>query len=224
MSEQNENISREEVKKEFQLERMILFSDAVFAIVITLMAIEIRMPEQIEGTEGIASSSLFSHLFPVILAYACSFFFIGLIWYEHLKSFSVLKDYDAGLVIRNLILLFFIGLFPFCATVVSTGKGAVIPMIVYLGIIMVCMAAQYILQHYILIKRPQLRNNTDIQKHLEELEKKRIGLISFAIIIVLVIISLFFIKDESMKSIVMLWMLLFTPLMKILKRKKTLTI
>ena len=39
-------ISSAEIKQEFQVERMILFSDAVFAIVITLMAIEIRIPEQ----------------------------------------------------------------------------------------------------------------------------------------------------------------------------------
>ncbi|MGL1204094.1 TMEM175 family protein, partial [Vibrio parahaemolyticus] len=43
MHEEKE-MTRTEIKKEFQLERMILFSDAVFAIVITLMAIEIRLP------------------------------------------------------------------------------------------------------------------------------------------------------------------------------------
>lgn len=43
---QNKEIEtiKDEVKQEFQVERMILFSDAVFAIVITLMAIEIRLP------------------------------------------------------------------------------------------------------------------------------------------------------------------------------------
>jgi uncharacterized membrane protein len=46
----NDPIPREEIRKEFQVERMILFSDAVFAIVITLMAIEIRFPEP-EGHE-----------------------------------------------------------------------------------------------------------------------------------------------------------------------------
>src|SRR3954468_5259568 len=91
---------KEEIKKEFQLERMILFSDAVFAIVITLMAIEIRMPE----TEGkLLAEQLpetLAHVAPTVLAYLVSFSFIGLIWYRHLQIFAVLKDYDKGLVIR----------------------------------------------------------------------------------------------------------------------------
>ena len=68
-------------KKKFQLERMILFSDAVFAIVITLMAIEIRLPERKEGHEERSGLHLFAHLFPIILAYITSFIFIGAIWY-----------------------------------------------------------------------------------------------------------------------------------------------
>lgn len=43
-TEKEEFISESEIKKEFQVERMILFSDAVFAIVITLMAIDIKIP------------------------------------------------------------------------------------------------------------------------------------------------------------------------------------
>jgi hypothetical protein len=48
-------IGREEIKKEFQLERMILFSDAVFAVVITLISIEIKLPD---STESVTSQSL----------------------------------------------------------------------------------------------------------------------------------------------------------------------
>src|SRR6186713_1122876 len=98
---------RDEIRKEFQLDRMVLFSDAVFAIVITLMAIEIRLPH-LEGelTHEILVSQIM-HLIPVILAYAGSFLFIGNSWYHHLQTFSLLKDYDRGLVMRNLLMLFF---------------------------------------------------------------------------------------------------------------------
>src|ERR1700712_5704410 len=94
---EEEEITYDEIKKEFQLERMVLFSDAVFAIVITLMAIEIKIPETELLTEE-TLPHLLRHLLPTLLAYAVSFGFIGSIWYQHLKMFSLLKDYDKGLV------------------------------------------------------------------------------------------------------------------------------
>ncbi|HNP33963.1 MAG TPA: TMEM175 family protein, partial [Flavobacterium sp.] len=90
-----EEITREEIKKEFQLERMILFSDAVFAIVITLMAIEIRIPDDVELTDATLFKAL-HHLIPTLIAYVVSFCFIGTVWFQHLKMFSILKDYDKG--------------------------------------------------------------------------------------------------------------------------------
>src|SRR5690348_9279708 len=103
---------KEEIRKEFQLERMILFSDAVFAIGITLMAIEIKLPDNVDYTSATLPYEILK-LTPLFIAYAASFFFIGKTWYEHLKIFSLLKDYDTGLVARNMFMLFFIGLFPF---------------------------------------------------------------------------------------------------------------
>jgi uncharacterized membrane protein len=170
-------ISKDEIKKEFQVERMILFSDAVFAIVITLMAIEIKIPETNERLAGDLLQRELIHLLPVIGAYVVSFFFIGSIWYQHLKIFSVVKDYDKGLVVRNLLLLFFVGLFPFTASLLTRTKGASIAFFIYLGIILCCMISQFLLQHYIIIKRPALRVNTNLEAHLQELKRKKILLI-----------------------------------------------
>jgi len=220
MSDQNENISRDEMKKEFQLERMILFSDAVFAIVITLMAIEIRVPDLADVVPENYASELISHLAPVFLAYTVSFGFIGKIWYQHLKLFSVLRDYDFGLVLRNLVLLFFVGLFPFGATVIASIKGTAVALVIYLSIILLCISSQFFLQRYILIQRPQLRNTQDISAQLNELERKKVALISFIIILCLIILSIIIINDEKIKSIVMLWMLIFPVLQRLLKKNK----
>lgn len=216
---ENEEITREEIKKEFQLERMILFSDAVFAIVITLMAIEIKIPETEELTSANLGKALI-HLLPTLLAYCVSFIFIGAIWYQHLKMFSLLKDYDKGLVIRNMVLLFFIGLFPFSATLITRAKGQMVPFFMYLCMILFCVIAQYVLYHYIVIGRPSIRLNTDLTEHKADLYKRKIAVIGFSSTAVLVMITYYLIPQPEFKSLSALWMCAFVMVFKIWSKKK----
>lgn len=216
--EHPEEITQDEIKKEFQLERMILFSDAVFAIVITLLAIELKLPEGEISTADLGKKVL--HLLPSFIAYSVSFFFIGSIWYEHLKMFSVLKDYDRGLIVRNLVLLFFIGLFPFSATVITRVGNSMASYLIYLSVILLTLGAQYFLYQYIIVQRPELRNNANLPTHLEELHKKRISLIVNAILLVLIIITYFLIPNPQLKTLSFLWMAFMPIFYKLLMKKK----
>ena len=219
---ENEEITREEIKKEFQLERMILFSDAVFAIVITLMAIEIKIPEHIQVTnENIAKELI--HLLPTLLAYIVSFVFIGTIWYQHLKMFSLLKDYDKGLVVRNMVLLFFIGIFPFSATLITRAKGQMLPFFMYLFMILFCTIAQYLLYHYIIIGRPSIRLNADLTEHKIELNKRKISVIGFSMAAVLIMITYLLIPQPELKNLSTLWMIVFLVVFKKITKKKKVT-
>ncbi|HMK06411.1 MAG TPA: TMEM175 family protein [Flavobacterium sp.] len=216
----NEEITREEIKKEFQLERMILFSDAVFAIVITLMAIEIKIPETEVLTDKTLPKAIL-HLAPTLLAYVVSFGFIGSIWYQHLKMFGLLKDYDKGLVVRNMILLFFVGLFPFSATLIARAKGQMLPFFIYLMMIMLCVMAQYLLYYYIVVQKPAIRLNIDLSEHKNELYKRKVSLIGFSAAGLLITITYFIIPDSNMKPLSTLWMAVFSVIYGIIvKRKK----
>ncbi len=211
---------KEEIRKEFQLERMILFSDAVFAIVITLMAIEIRVPEIERG----AGSSFISHellkIIPNLIAYAASFFFIGIIWYQHLQLFSLLKDFDKGIVIRNLIMLFFIGLFPFSAALMARmGNGFVGTWVIYFVVIIASKSAQLFLQHYILYKRPNLRVKTSIQDEVVNFKRSRITVSALAVFFILVMITYESISDEKNKDLAWLWVLPMPILIRVLRKK-----
>ena len=211
---------KEEIRKEFQLDRMIVFSNAVFAIVITLMAIEIRVPELARNSASeIITHELFK-LIPPIISYAISFFFIGHIWYQHLHLFSLLKDYNKGIVIRNLVMLFFVGLFPFSAAlVIKLNNGFAIPFIIYFAVILASKSALLVLQHYILFKRPELRINTSIQEDIIKFKKSRLGIILLVIVFILVIITFQLISNPENKQLAYWWFLLFPIVLRILRRR-----
>lgn len=121
MSQQLHN----ELKKEFQLERLILFSDAVFAIAITLLVIEIKIPE-IHGVEVSDKALLheLSHLIPKFIGFLVSFLFIGLYWTIHHRMFGFVTSYDKKLLRLNLFFLFFIALLPFSTGFYSEYAGS----------------------------------------------------------------------------------------------------
>ena len=197
---------REEVRKEFQLDRMILFSDAVFAIVITLMAIEIRLPESTDSILHLKETIW--HLFPVVLSYVASFAFIGITWYRHLRMFGVLKDYDSGLVIRNLVLLFMVSLFPFGASVLTHARGSGFGLALYGGIIFACLIAQYALQHYILIQRPKLCIRGDLTEQRYALQRRKVALVAAGVSVCLIAATQQFISDPILNSLTVFWIVL----------------
>ncbi|MCW3086624.1 MAG: hypothetical protein JWQ78_10, partial [Sediminibacterium sp.] len=125
----------ETLRKEFELERMILFSDAVFAIAITLLIIEIKFPELPENYRQ--SLDLFKMFKPTLIhfgAFFLSFFFIGMSWVRHLKMFRYLKAYDNGVIFRNLLSLLFIVTFPFVASGFTHFKPSfMFPVIIYMA-------------------------------------------------------------------------------------------
>ena len=101
-----------ELKKEFQLERMILFSDAVFAIAITLLVIEMKIPEIEIPDERLLLGSLV-HLIPKFVGFVISFLIIGLYWTVHHRLFGYVVNYTQKLLWLNLIFLMAVALMPF---------------------------------------------------------------------------------------------------------------
>lgn len=101
------------------LERLIFFSDAVFAIAITLLALEIRLPpgEELLGNTELAGRLL--QLWPSYIAYVISFLVIGAFWISHHRKFRYIQRYDSRLLLLNLLLLMAIGFMPFPTAVIS---------------------------------------------------------------------------------------------------------
>ena len=111
-----------ENRKQFQLERMILFSDAVFAIAITLLIIEIKIPE-LEGKESVLAAFERNDTFRGFFGLALSFAIIGQFWTNHHRLFGYVNNFDSKLLWLNLHMLFWIILMPFSSALSSKEAG-----------------------------------------------------------------------------------------------------
>ena len=95
--------------------RFDAFSDGVFAIVITLLVLELHVPT---GTQHLAS--VLGEEWPRYLGYFVSFAFIGGVWVAHSTVSHFIKAVDATLMRLNLVLLLFVSLLPFTTGILAT--------------------------------------------------------------------------------------------------------
>lgn len=96
----------EEVEGKPGIGRIEAFSDGVLAIIVTIMVLELHAPEA-PGLDKLLP------LWPVFLAYALSFAYVGIYWANHHRLFSHARTVTNGLVWLNLALLFALSLIPF---------------------------------------------------------------------------------------------------------------
>ena len=144
--------AKESLHKEFELERLILFSDAVFAIAITLLILEIKFPEVPEDSTTRDALHLLYPTFIHFGAFVISFFFIGMSWARHLMLCKFLKQYNNTVIFYNLLLLFFIVCFPFSisAFIDNIRTAYLLAIFTYFSNILFVLLAQFLFVRYIL--------------------------------------------------------------------------
>lgn len=149
-------------RKEFQLERMILFSDAVFAIAITLLVLEIKVPHAGDDTNNELFKILVG-MIPKFIGFFISFFVIGQYWVVHHKLFGFVENYNGGLLWLNLVFLLSIVLMPFSTGLYSENIKSTIAFVIYSSNIFASGVIAFLLWKYV--------GNT--KHHLSELGKHK---------------------------------------------------
>ena len=116
---------------EHTLERLIFFSDAVFAIAITLLIIEIHVPSLPPGAGNIAFINATAHLIPGFIGFTISFFVIGAFWGGHHRAFACAARWSDRLMMPNILMLFAVAAMPFFTAYVSAYPAARVPVVLY---------------------------------------------------------------------------------------------
>lgn len=112
--------------------RIEAFSDGVFAIAVTLLILEVKVPPVGSGRLG---ASLVQQ-WPSYFAFVLSFAFIGIMWINHHRMFNHIRRADEGLLILNLVLLLGVTSVPFPTAVLATnlrGPDGRIATVIYSG-------------------------------------------------------------------------------------------
>jgi uncharacterized membrane protein len=114
---------------EIEFGRIVSFSDGVIAIAITLLVLNLEIPEVFSRNKEALLDGLVD-LLPHFFAYALSFAVIGRLWLVHHRFFASLEGFDGRLMISNLVYLSLIVLVPFSSDMLGTyGENGVAVMV-----------------------------------------------------------------------------------------------
>ncbi|MBX6364857.1 MAG: DUF1211 domain-containing protein [Gemmatimonadetes bacterium] len=119
--------------------RLEAFSDAVLAIIITIMVLELRAPHS-------ADWSALRPLWPVFLSYVLSFVSLGVYWNNHHHMLHVTDHVNGAILWANLHLLFWLSLVPFTTEWMGENHFAPVPTAVYGAVLLLAAVAYFILQ------------------------------------------------------------------------------
>jgi uncharacterized membrane protein len=120
-------------------DRVLAFSDGVFAIAITLLTLRLEVPP---GLRGSALARELRDLLPAIGAYALSFAILGRLWLTHHRIFAVVARVDRSVLVRNLTFLALIAVMPFPVRLLSDYHDRPLAIAVYALTFMVAMLLQ----------------------------------------------------------------------------------
>jgi uncharacterized membrane protein len=120
-------------------ERIAAFSDGVFAIIITIMVLELKVPHG-------ADLAALSALLPIFLTYVLSFIVLGIYWNNHHHMFFLTDRITGAILWANLHLLFWLSLMPFVTGWMGENHFAPVPTALYGLVLLFAGVAYYLLE------------------------------------------------------------------------------
>lgn len=151
------------MKNVFSKSRVETFSDGIFAIIITLLVLEIKVPHIQEHHSADELFKAITGLFPKFIGWIISFFTIAVIWVNHHKIFKQIKQLDTGIFWWNAFLLLWTSFIPFPTAVLGDYPNNQTSVVLY-GVVMSLMAVSFsFMRFYAIRKKDVLDESVNVQ-------------------------------------------------------------
>lgn len=166
-----------------RLERL---TDGVFAIVMTILVLEITIPYLASSEVSIELPKQLIHLLPMVLSYVISFIILGFFWIGHDDQFHYIKRVNRTLLGISIFYLMFVALIPFSATLLGEYGNQQISVLIYGGNLIICSFFNYL--HWRYATRNHLLIDRNLNSYFIKIESRRY-LISIFMYIIAILIS-----------------------------------
>jgi uncharacterized membrane protein len=126
------------VKNALPINGLAALSDAVFAIVMTLLVLDLSVPVFKEGSMPQQFTQLLE-MWPKFASYFWTFLLLGLLWSIQHRDFSAIKRSDSVFIWIQIITLMFTALLPFSTSLLAEYMGQQLPVLIYEGNVFMCL-------------------------------------------------------------------------------------
>jgi Predicted integral membrane protein len=142
--------------------RLAAYSDAVFAVIVTIMVLELKPPDE-------ASFSVLWTLWPTAISYAVSYLFIAIIWINHHYLMRLVGRPTLGLIWINFVHLFMVSFLPFATAWVARTRLASSPVVFYAGLFVCIDIAYNVFEREVLAHAEA----TQLSAHMRRIARRR---------------------------------------------------
>lgn len=167
-------------EEKISTDRVAAFSDGVFAVIVTVMVLELKAPDE-------PTFSALWPLWPTAISYAVSYLFIAIIWINHHHITQFISQPTLRLMWFNFIHLFLISFLPFATAWIARTRLASSPVVFYAGLFVCIDIAYNVFEREVLIRSDVTR----ISEHSRRLARRRslVVLVMFTIAMLIAFIA-----------------------------------
>ena len=169
-----------------ELDRIIFFSDAVFAIVITILVLDIRVPDIPPDLVAQELPGQILDLGPKFLSYVISFLVIAIYWQAHHRVFRPIRSYDRTLLWLNFLFLMAISFLPFPTSLLGEYSEEQLSVVIYaanaaLASLLLVSISWYAIAGHRLVAPNLVDDETERNRHVQGLAVPVVFLVSIGI-------------------------------------------